>query len=333
MKKNILIIAFIFLVVQSIGICQVTKTGTTAAKFLSVGIGPRANAMGGAFSSVVNDASALYWNPAGTADLKQNEAMFTYTSLFKDFAFVIPTEDIGSFGLSVTALDYGEMDLTTEYYPEGTGEKFSASSYAFGLSYAKNITEWFAAGMTVKYITEGIFNSTADGFAFDVGTLFKTPFWGIKFATIISNYGSKMQMTGEDLLIRYDADPNREGNNETVDAYYKTDEFELPLKLQIGISKDLEFFDGQRLTLAIDATNPNDNAESVNIGGELSFLDNLIFLRGGYKALFLEDNQEGLTLGAGLNYVLGVFAFGFDYSYQEFEFLSYTHSFGVSFKF
>ena len=340
MKKNILIIAFIFLMVQSIGFSQVTKTGTTAAKFLSVGIGPRANAMGGAFSSVVNDASALYWNPAGVADLTQNEAMFTYTSLFKDLdinlnyiAVVIPAEDIGSFGLSVTALDYGEMDVTTELYPEGTGERFSASSYAFGLSYARNITEWFAAGMTVKYITEGIFNSTANGVAFDVGTLFKTPFWGIKFATIISNYGSKMQMTGEDLLIRYDSDPNSEGNNETVDAYCKTDYFELPLKLQIGISKDLEFFDGQRLTLAIDATHPNDNAESVNIGGELSFIDNLIFLRGGYKALFLDDNQEGLTLGAGLNYVLGVFAFGFDYSYQEFEFLSYTHSFGVSFKF
>jgi len=340
MKKNILIIAFIFLMVQSIGFSQVTKTGTTAAKFLSVGIGPRANAMGGAFSSVVNDASALYWNPAGVADLTQNEAMFTYTSLFKDLdinlnyiAVVIPAEDIGTFGLSVTALDYGEMDVTTELYPEGTGERFSASSYAFGLSYARNITEWFSAGMTVKYITEGIFNSTANGVAFDVGTLFKTPFWGIKFATIISNYGSKMQMTGEDLLIRYDSDPNSEGNNETVDAYYKTDYFELPLKLQIGISKDLEFFDGQRLTLAIDATHPNDNAESVNIGGELSFIDNLIFLRGGYKALFLDDNQEGLTLGAGLNYVLGVFAFGFDYSYQEFEFLSYTHSFGVSFKF
>jgi len=340
MKKNILIIAFIFLIVQSIGFSQVTKTGTTAAKFLSVGIGPRANAMGGAFSSVVNDASALYWNPAGVADLTQNEAMFTYTSLFKDLdinlnyiAVVIPAEDIGTFGLSVTALDYGEMDVTTELYPEGTGERFSASSYAFGLSYARNITEWFSAGMTVKYITEGIFNSTANGVAFDVGTLFKTPFWGIKFATIISNYGSKMQMTGEDLLIRYDSDPNSEGNNETVDAYYKTDYFELPLKLQIGISKDLEFFDGQRLTLAIDATHPNDNAESVNIGGELSFIDNLIFLRGGYKALFLDDNQEGLTLGAGLNYVLGVFAFGFDYSYQEFEFLSYTHSFGVSFKF
>lgn len=305
-----------------------------------MGIGPRANAMGGAFTSVVNDVSALYWNPAGMAELTKYEAMFTYTSIFKDldinlnyFALVIPTEDLGNFGLSVTALDYGDMEVTTEFFPEGTGEKFSAASYAFGLSYARNITEWFAAGITIKYITEGIFNSSANGFAFDVGTVFKTPFFGIKFASIITNFGSKMQMTGDDLLIRHDADPTRRGNNETVDAFYKTDDFELPLKLQIGLSKDFQFLEGQRLTIAVDATHPNDNSEYANIGGELSFLDNLISLRGGYKGLFLEDNLEGLTLGVGLNYVLGVFAVGVDYSYQEFEFLSYIHSFSVSFKF
>ena len=191
--------------------------------------------MGGAFTSIANDASALYWNPAGAATLTKYEAMFSYTSLYKDLginlnyiALVIPAGDIGSFGVSVTALDYGEMDVTTELYPEGTGEKFSASSYAFGLSYARNITESFAAGVTIKYITEGIFNSSADGVAFDIGTIFTTPFFGIKFSTIITNYGSKMQMSGEDLLIRYDADPNRNGNNQTVDAYYKTDRFELP---------------------------------------------------------------------------------------------------------
>jgi len=340
MKKYLFVIAILFPLLQSIGYSQVTKTGTTAAKFLSVGIGPRANAMGGAFTSVVNDASALYWNPAGVAGLTKNEVMFTYTSLYKDlninlnyFAFVIPAEGWGSFGVSVTALDYGDMDVTTEYYPEGTGEKFSAASYAFGLSYARNITEWFSAGITVKYITEGIFNSSANGVAFDVGTVFKTPFYGIKFASIITNYGSKMQMTGEDLLVRYDSDPNRHGNNETVDAYYKTDYFELPLRLQIGISKDFQFFENQRLTLAVDAAHPSDNAEYVNAGGELALFDNLISLRGGYKALFLKDNQEGLTLGVGLNYVLGVFSFGFDYSYQQFEFLNYTHSFGVHLNF
>lgn len=338
--KKLLLIIFSISLLQSIGFSQVTKTGTTAAKFLSIGIGPRANAMGGAFTSIVSDASALYWNPAGAADLTRYEALFTYTSLFKDlninlnyFALVIPADEVGSFGVSVTALDYGDMDVTTEYYPEGTGEKFSAASYAFGLSYARHITENFSAGVTVKYITEGIFNSSANGLAFDIGTIFKTPFFGIKFASIITNYGSKMQMTGEDLLIRYDADPSRHGNNSSVDGYIKTDQFELPLRLQIGISKDIQFFDGQRLTLAVDATHPNDNAEYVNVGGELSFLDNLIFLRAGYKGLFLKDNQEGLTLGAGLDYALGVFSVGFDYSYQEFEFLSYTHSFGVSLKF
>ena len=84
MKKILLLIALLFPLLCNTGFSQVTKTGTTAAKFLSVGIGARANAMGSAFTSVANDASALYWNPAGTADLSKYEAMFTYTSLFKD---------------------------------------------------------------------------------------------------------------------------------------------------------------------------------------------------------------------------------------------------------
>lgn len=340
MKKLLLIIFFLFAILPGKALSQITKTGTTAAKFLSIGIGPKANAMGGAFTSIANDASSLYWNPAGAAAATKYEAMFSYSSLYKDlginlnyFALVIPAGGIGSFGVSVTALDYGQMDVTTELYPEGTGEKFSAASYAFGLSYARNVTESFAAGITVKYIREGIFNSSADGFAFDIGTIFATPFWGVKFSTIITNYGSKMQMTGEDLLIRYDADPNRNGNNANVDAYYKTDRFELPLRLQIGVSKEFQFLRDEKLTIAVDATHPNDNSEYLNVGGELSFLNNLISVRGGYKGVFLKDNQEGLTLGAGLNYALGVFEVGFDYSYQAYEFLSYTQSFGVNLKF
>lgn len=340
MKKFLLFSFILFALLQSEGFNQITKTGTTAAKFLSIGIGPRANAMGGAFTSIVNDASALYWNPAGAASLDQYEAMFTHTSLFKDLdislnyaAIVVPTEGWGNFGVSVTSLDYGMMDVTTEYYPEGTGEKFSASSYAFALSYARNVTEDFTAGITIKYIRELIYNSSADGIAFDIGTIFNTPFYGIKFSSIISNYGPKLQMSGEDLLVRHDADPNNNGNNETVDAYYKTDKFELPLKLQIGLSKEIQFLENQKLTIAVDATHSNDNAEYINVGGELSLFDDLLYLRGGYKALFLEDSQEGLTLGVGINYGLEVIYFGFDYAFQEYEFLGSTHSFGVRLRF
>ncbi len=201
------------------------------------------------------------------------------------------------------------------------------------LSYARVITESFSAGITVKYVLENIFNSSAGGVAFDIGTIFNTPFFGIKFSSIISNYGTKMQMSGEDFLIRYDADPNRAGNNETVDAYYKTEKYELPLKLQIGLSKEFQFLDEQKFTVAVDAAHPNDNSEYLNVGGELSFLNNLISIRGGYKGLLLDDTQEGLTLGAGLNYVLGVFAIGVDYSYQEYKYLTYIQSLGVRLKF
>jgi hypothetical protein len=318
---------------------EVTKTGTTAAKFLSMGVGPRANAMGGAFSSIATDATAMYWNPAGLAQLNRYEGVFTYTKMFADinlnyFGIAIPVGDLGSLGINVTALSIGEMDVTTTDFPEGTGETFEAGSYAFGLTYARKITEGFLVGANIKYIRENIFNSSAEGFAVDIGTIFTTPFYDVRFSSSITNYGSKMRITGDDLLIRHDPDPQVRGNNETIDAHYSTEEFELPLRLQIGLSRDFYFFEEHRFTLSVDATHPNDNEQYVNIGGELALLNGLISLRGGYKGLFLSDSQEGLTLGAGFYYEgLEFFGIGVDYAFQEFEFLGNTHSFGLLLKF
>ena len=313
----------------------VSKSGTTAAKFLSIGVGPRANGMGGAFASVANDASSMYWNPSGIAYVDDFNAVFTYTKLFADInlnylGVVIPTGEMGNIGINVTTLNYGEMDVTTEEFPEGTGETFTSGSYAFGLSYARFITDNFVVGANIKYIRENIYNSSAEGLAIDVGTIFTTPFYGIKFASSITNFGTKMNITGDDLLVRYDQDETTRGNNETVDARISTDAFELPLRLQIGISKDVMIADGQRFIMAVDANYPNDNDQWVNVGGELSLFNNLVFVRGGYKALFLDDTQEGLTFGFGLKYdqsnVLGIQV---DYAYQQQEFLDNTHSFGL----
>ncbi len=314
---------------------NVTKTGTTAAKFLSIGVGPRAIAMGGAFSAVANDASSLYWNPAGVASSNQFQALFSYSSLYAGitmdyFALAIPAGGVGVFGASVTALQYGDIGVTTESQPDGTGETFSPGSYAFGISYARNITEDFAVGATAKLVTEDIYHSSATGVAFDIGTTFITPFYGVKFASTITNFGTKMQMSGNDLLIRYNVDPQRAGSNNTVDANIATDQFDMPLRLQIGIARDIVFFDDQRLTLAVDGIVPNDNNEWVNAGAELALFDNMILLRGGYKSLFLKDTQEGLTLGIGLRYKRpGFIDLGIDYSYQQFQYLGNVNSFGV----
>jgi hypothetical protein len=318
---------------------KVTKTGTTAAKFLSIGISPRANSMGGAFSSISDDASATYWNPAGVAYSNQLQGLFAYSSLFADislnyFGFIVPAGDAGNFAVSVTALNYGELKVTTENQPEGTGETFTPGSYAFGLTYAKFITEEFIVGVTAKLITENIYHSSATGVSFDIGTIFKTPFYGIRFASSITNYGTQMQISGDDLLIRYDVDPQRAGSNNTVDANIATEKFDLPLRLQIGVSKDFIFMEDQRFTLAVDGIVPNDNDQSVNVGGELALFDDMISLRGGYKSLFLKDSQEGLTLGVGVKYNRpGFINISLDYAYQKFDYLGSINSFGIVLKF
>jgi len=138
-KRIITMVILVAALLQPILAQQVTKTGTTAAKFLSIGVGPRANAMGGAYTAIANDVSAMYWNPAGIANVNEVQTLFTYTRMFADinvnyFGIVFPAGEFGTFGASITALNVGEMDVTSEDYPEGTGEKFSAGSYAFALT-------------------------------------------------------------------------------------------------------------------------------------------------------------------------------------------------------
>ena len=328
--------AVALLILSASGYAQsITKTGTTAAKFLSLGVGARANAMGGAYTAVANDASSIYWNPAGIAASDEFQALFTYTNLFAGinldyFGLIIPSGDIGNFAINVTAVNYGQIGVTTEEQPEGTGETFTPASYEFGFSYARNITQDFAVGATAKLVTENIYHSNATGVAFDIGTIFTTPFYGVKFASGITNFGTKMQMSGNDLLIRYNVDPSRAGSDNTVDANVATDQFDLPLRLQIGIAREFIILDGQTLTLAADGVVPNDNNESVNVGGELALFDHVVFLRAGYKSLFLKDTQEGLTLGVGLKYQKpGYIDIGIDYSYQQYTYLGNVNSFGV----
>ncbi len=338
-KKFIFVVIFGALSLSPLFGQSLSKTGTTAAKFLSIGVGARANAMGGAVASVIDDPSAMYWNPSGIAGITRYSAMFTYTKMFADInlnyvGIVVPTDGYGVFGFNVTSVNYGEMQVTTENHPDGIGETFSAGSYAFGLSYANYVTELFSFGVNLKYIHETISNSSSDGLAIDIGTNFLTPFWGIRFGTSITNFGTKMRIEGDDLLIRYDSDPNSSGNNASVDARLGTDEFELPLRLQLGLSKDIEFSDDFRASIAADVIYPNDNKSWMNIGTEIGLFHNLVQLRAGYKTLFLPDAQEGLTAGFGIFYnkipFLGI---KINYAYQQLKDLDNLHSFGMSLNF
>lgn len=315
---------------------KITKTGTTAASFLAIDAGARATGMGGAFVSVADDITAMYWNVAGIAAVRKSAFTFTKTRWIADVDYnyaglVMNLGASGVVGLNAAFLTMDDMERTTILEPDGTGERFGAGSHAFGLSYARNLTDRFVLGATLKYISESIYHSQADGVAFDIGTLFTTQLSGLKIGMSISNYGTKMQLSGQDMLLQADIDPAISGNNGNINAHLQTDRYDLPLLFRVGAAIDLlKGRGGSNLILAVDALHPNDDSESINVGGEYT-LRNTLSLRAGYKSIFRKDSEEGLCLGFGLQQRLkGALIVSLDYAWASFGLLDTVQMFSLN---
>jgi hypothetical protein len=339
--KTFIIISLAFILFTSflIQAGEVTKTGTTAAPFLGIGVGARAIGMGSAFVAVANDVTAMYWNPSGIASLDQIEVIFSHTKWIADVSFnytaiAVPLGSHGVLGINATFLTMDEMEITTIPEPEGTGETFDAGSSAFCFSYARNLTDRFSIGFNVKYIHEKIYHCTAQGVAFDLGTLFKTKFNGLAIGMSIANYGTKMRMSGRDTWIQHDPDPLVSGNNPNINASLQTDAFDLPLLFRIGMAVDvLKGRGNSNMIVSVDAQHPNDDRESLNLGGEYMY-NNMFALRAGYNSLFLQDSEQGLCLGGGIRYELTDMAtFFIDYAYQDFGMLNEVQKFSIRLQF
>jgi opacity protein-like surface antigen len=313
---------------------DVSNVGTTAAPFLQIGVGARAIGMGGAFVATANDASAMYWNPAGLGKLEGVEIIFVHTRWLAEMSyeyagFTIPLGSAGTLGANFTLLDAGDMKVRTLEYQEGTGVNFNARDMAIGLAYGFNLTERFSLGFNFKYISQKIWHEEAQSIAIDIGTLYHTALEGLRIGAALTNFGSDMHMTGNDLLVYYVQDPTRTGDNDRVFAELQTNSWPLPLNFQLGVAMDVISNPTHLLTLAADAIHPIDNTESMNLGLEYGF-NNSFFLRAGYRNLFLRDSEEGFTLGGGVNIaLLGNFELIADYAYADFGRLDNSQRFSL----
>lgn len=317
----------------------ITKTGTTAAQFLKIGVDPRAAAMGNAFAAMDGDLSSVYWNPAGLATIKGIETMFVNSSWvagidFNYAAVAINLHNAGVLGLALTSLRIPEDMVRTVEKPDGTGEFFRAGDLALTLTYAKKLTNNFSLGGNVKFISQNIWHSYATAYAADLGALFITPFNNIRLGASITNYGPNMNMSGRDQKFSTDPDPNNEGNVEFVNALYETDSFPLPLLFRVGLSGEAIKTGDLRVTFSIDALHPNDNSEWVNTGVEMAVAETF-FLRAGYSTLFRTDSEEGLTFGGGIHYRLwgSTTLLKLDYSYSSFGLLKNVQRLSVGIRF
>ena len=331
-------IAFVALLMLPIGIASAqttTKVGTSAAIFLRIPAGARASSLGSAFSSQANDASALYWNAGAVSRLPGYQFIFDYSNWLPGlhFGFIgatLPITETLTMGAVATNLSTDDMEITTPAAPMGTGESYNAASTSIGATLSSRLTDKFSIGGTLKIVQERIYNTDATGLAFDVGTMFDTPFWGIRLGVSISNVGTKLQMRGEDLNVRVDIDPSQAGNNETIVGQLNTDRFDPPMILRIGVSDEAVRTDQFRLTWMVDGVNPNDNAPSLNLGLEFGLFRDVIQLRCGYNDLFLEESIRGFTVGTGVRVLSGTRGLTVDYGYQSFKYLGGVNRFTVN---
>ena len=313
---------------------SLSKVGTTAAQFLKFGAGARSIAMGSAFSAVSDDINAIYWNPAGLSRIPgSGEATFNHSEWLAetnyDFAaFTLNLPNFGTLGFQTVFFGTPDEPVRTVNSPSGTGQVWNATSIALGLSYARSLTDRFAIGFTGKFIQEKVFNETARGAAFDLGVLYHTPFKSLRLGAAITNFGTKMKLQGRDIF--FNEDPlTEQGSVDQVPAEYRLASYEIPLNLRFGLAYDVIRNDNISIVAAADGAHPNDNTEFLNGGAELG-LRKILYLRGGYKALFLRDSEQGLTLGFGLRYDTPGLNLKLDYAWADYgrldnvQFVSFT---------
>lgn len=188
--KRILISAF--LLAASSATAQ--TTAKYAGEFLSIGAGARSLGMGGAHVALANDVTAVYWNPAGLAQLNYPEISLMHAEQFAGIvkynfgALALPHGKDASFGVGLirlavddipfTRLPREDLDLGEPYVDENgvtrinrpfVEREFSNAEYAFFLSYARAKSAYLSYGGSVKIVQKGFDDTSAWGIGFDIG--------------------------------------------------------------------------------------------------------------------------------------------------------------------
>jgi len=331
----------LFVLLVTLPVLGQSRVGTSAAPFLTLGVGAKGLALGNANSVYVSGAEAIFWNPSGISLKNDGQAsssgFFSVNQYFLDVdiyatGLVIPLggEDSGkNFGFGVNYVDYGRMDVRTVDDQGGIGATFGAHDLSIGVTYAQNLTESFHFGGTAKLIQQKIYDMSAETFAIDLGFQLVTDYInGLIIGASISNFGGKMQMEGVNSLYFIDIDPVSEGNNEDIPSNIYMDKWDLPLSFKVGMMVPLIRQENLEWLLMSEAQQTNDNDLNLDSGSELSYLSKTVkfHARVGYKDLLLSDRVDShFTYGAGFTLKTSTgMAIGVDFAQVPFDYLGQT---------
>lgn len=272
---SLIILMMLSLVISSFA--KSSKVGTSGAQFLKIGVGGRATAMGGVYTGVADDISAIYWNPGGIAQIQSKEILLMQNYWFQDIshqfaAFAMPVGNIGVFGLSATLLQVKDLEKRTvdAVSSEGT---FKSQDQAIALTYGRRLGEKLTVGGNVKMLSSKIDTENASAVAADVGALMKTGVKGLNVGLAVTNIGGKYKFIDE-------------GDK-------------LPMAVKLGGGYKIL---NDSLTLALDVIYPNDNDLLYGAGVEYALKFGQSFdmaLRTGYRTGVDTGGLSGLAAGVG----------------------------------
>jgi hypothetical protein len=302
------------------------KKGTGGAEELLIPIGAKGTALGGASSAAIGGVDAIYWNPAGIANTKSSvEAMFSYMKYIADinvaYGAVAVRTGLGSIGVSIQTLSFGDIPITTEASPEGTGSMYSPSYMTLGASYARAMTDRILVGGTVKYVGEQIMNTSASAFAVDLGVQYRTQY-GFRLGVAMKNVGSPLKFDGIDMERLVDL-PGTPSGSPPRKLRIPAQSVELPSTFEVGLSYDRQLVEMVNFTIMGNYRYNTVLEDEFTLGGEVD-LKNMLFLRGGYTYTNAENDVTdsksyiyGPAFGFGLMYPMTQqMKLAFDFAYR-----------------
>lgn len=322
------------------------KAGTTAAPHLLIPIGAKYLGYGGSAVAIASGLESIYWNPAGV-DLVKNSAnaIFSYRSWLADMSvsyFAVSGKfGFGSVGLALKVLDVGDIPVTTELDPDGTGAVFSPTYFVGTLTYSKRLTDRISVGANLNIAHESWAQVSATGFAFDAGVqyhgLFKIP--GLSLGVVIKNIGFPVRYDGSALWVEAEVPGTERGV-----TWYKVQaaEFEMPSVIELGVAYQFNVGENNNFRVVGAFQNNNFAYDEYRVGLEYSFRD-VLSLRAGYL-LSPESGRwipspdvatpnifQNFSFGAGVNLgnVAGL-ALEADYAFVPVKFFGNNHVISVS---
>ncbi|MBR9976657.1 MAG: PorV/PorQ family protein [Bacteroidetes bacterium] len=321
------------------------RSGTAGASQLLVPVGARGIALGSSYSAGISGLNAIYYNPAGLSASRQSaEAMFSHMQSFGDIgvdyaAVGARFAGFGHLAFSIKSLSFGDIDLTDERSPDGTGAIWSPTFVALGLTYSRALTDRIRAGVTAYLINEDLYRVSTSTTAFDIGVQYQglAGVRGLSLGVTLRHLGGNMKYDGPGLVRQADElDSKRDPQLLRIEAAG----FSLPTSLELSAAYTRAFTDLHLVTFSGAFENNNYLNDQYRLGVEYSFR-NFFFLRGSYNladgayndAFGESAYQYGAAFGAGVNLNTGDLIIGVDYAYRDMEIFSGNHVITVNFGF